>query len=59
MEILKIAGLTSNTSQHSVQNLFIFDQDDYAVALSEDMDFDCIYKIKFLPAVAMSYIPEN
>jgi hypothetical protein len=37
--------------------MLIYDEDDCAVVLSEEMDFDCIYKIKFLAVPTMSHVP--
>jgi hypothetical protein len=32
-----------------MQHIIIFDQDDCAIILSEEIDFDQIYKVKFIP----------
>lgn len=46
-EILKLACISMDNS--FVQHIIIFDSTDCVIVLSEDIDFDQIYKVKFLP----------
>jgi hypothetical protein len=46
LEILKAAGV-QDQSFLSMYHFALLDQDDCAVVLSSEMDFDAIYKLKF------------
>jgi len=50
MEIKRISGInfqTGNINQGLLPNMMVLDNQDFPVILSEDMNFDFIYKIKF------------
>ena len=46
-EILKLACISMDNS--FMQHIIIFDSTDCVIVLSEDIDFDQIYKVKLLP----------
>ena len=52
-EIKKRACMPIDSQFALAHNMIIFDQEDCAIILSEDMDFNQVYKVKFIPTNLM------
>ena len=59
LEIQRACGFPLTLANYGKVNIWILDKNDNAIILSEDMDFDYLYKVKQFPTTIQSSQPNG